>query len=135
MILSLALAVLIVLLFEGGVFAPMQVLAGGQSLFISTIIMQLLTIGGIPFALYLFRIPRIHSQLTASDDSRWGALLRWGSLRMMLLCLPMVVNVLFYYLSSLTVAFAYMAIILAICLVFVYPSAARCAYDTTKREE
>ena len=56
---------------------------------------------------------------------REKALLRWGSLRMLMLCVPMVINTLCYYLFM-NVAFAYMAIILFICLFLVYPSLDRC---------
>ena len=53
------------------------------------------------------------------------ALLCLGSLRLAMLTVPMVVNTLLYYLFM-NVAFGYLAIILALCIFFVFPSMSRC---------
>ena len=48
-----------------------------------------------------------------------------ASARMMLLAVPLLLNILFYYLFM-KVMFAYLAIILAISLIFIIPTVARC---------
>ena len=71
-------------------------------------------------ALRLFRFSAVARQLTTTY-----ALLRWGTLRLLMLCVPMVANTLLYYLYM-NVAFGYMGIILLLCLAFVLPTKARC---------
>lgn len=90
--------------------------------FYAAVVMELLTICSVPLALRLFRFRKVRSSLMSLREK---ALLRWGSLRMLMLCVPMVINTLCYYLFM-NVAFAYMAIILFICLFLVYPSLDRC---------
>ena len=47
----------------------------------------------------------------------------------MMLCLPMLLNTLFYYMFGFSVAFGYMAIVLFLCLFMIYPSMKRCEYE------
>lgn len=122
--------VLFVILFETGVLEPGILKGGDTGEFIILTIMELFTIGVIPLALYMFKIKRIQSDLY---ERREPALRQWGLLRMDLLALPLVANVLFYYLYM-NVSFGYMAIILFICLFFVYPSEKRCVADVTPDE-
>ena len=129
---SIFLAAVVAILFECGMIVPGALSPNTQCVFVLTTVMQLLTIGSIPLALYLFRIPYIHRQLTANASNASSALLRWGSVRMLLLCVPMIVNVILYYLTSMTVSFAYLAVILAVSLAFIYPSEQRCAFETTE---
>lgn len=131
---SLLVAAIIVVLFECGVLPAGALSPNTQTTFIATLTMQIITIGAIPLALYMFRISFIDRQLKADSSTAASSLLRWGSVRMLLLCLPMIANVLLYYLTSLTVSFAYLAIILAVSLAFVYPSADRCRYETSKED-
>ena len=90
--------------------------------FYAAVVMELVTICTIPLALRLFKFRKVRKSLMFLREK---ALLRWGTLRMLMLCVPMVVNTLCYYLFM-NVAFAYMAIILFICLFLVYPSLDRC---------
>ena len=87
--------VLFVILFETGVLEPGILKGGDTGEFIILTIMELFTIGVIPLALYMFKIKRIQSDLY---ERREPALRQWGLLRMDLLALPLVANVLFYYL-------------------------------------
>jgi hypothetical protein len=123
--LYVAVAALIVLVFETGI-----ALAGSVSspitLFYMAIVMQLLTIAVIPVALYLFRAPIVSQSLTADGLKAPLALCRWGLLRITMLGLPLVVNTLFYYLCGHDVRYFYLALILLLCLFFVYPSLRRC---------
>lgn len=126
----MALSLIIVVLYETEWLAD-GVWATDKSLeFVIATVMELLTICLIPLALRLFKFKHIHRQLhQAPEDVRWSSLLRYGSLRLNMLCLPLLVNTLLYYLFM-NVAFGYMAIILLLCLFFVYPSMARCVDDT-----
>lgn len=128
--LPVALSLIIVVLYETEWLAD-GVWATDKSLeFVIATVMELLTICLIPLALRLFKFKHIHRQLhQAAEDVRWSSLLRYGSLRLNMLCLPLLVNTLLYYLFM-NVAFGYMAIILLLCLFFVYPSIARCVDDT-----
>ena len=85
-----------------------------------TLPVELLTLCVIPLALRLFRFKTVAARLTSADE-----LLRWGMIRMLMLCLPMVANTLLYYIYM-NVAFGYMAIILLLSLCFVLPTMARC---------
>lgn len=91
--------------------------------------MELLTIGLIPLALRLFHMQRVARRLTTPER-----LLRWGLLRLLMLCLPMAVNTLLYYLYM-NVAFGYMAIILLLCLGFVVPTQSRCENELYQERE
>lgn len=128
--LPVALSLIIVVLYETESLAD-GVWATDKSLeFVIATVMELLTICLIPLALRLFKFKHIHRQLhQAAEDVRRSSLLRYGSLRLNMLCLPLLVNTLLYYLFM-NVAFGYMAIILLLCLFFVYPSMARCVDDT-----
>lgn len=94
----------------------------GPSLFYCTFVMELVTVCIIPLSLRLFKFRKIADDLKQRGEA---ALNHWGQVRLCLLALPMWVNVLFYYLSMNT-TFGYMAIILLLCMPFVYPSMSRC---------
>ena len=81
-------------------------------------IMELLTICIIPLALRLFKFNKVKTDLL---QKREQALARWGIIRLDMLCLPMFINAVLYYVYM-HAAFGYLAIILFICLFFVYPS-------------
>ena len=98
--------------------------------FYINIVLELLTLCNIPLALRLFKWRPISAQLY---DQKEKALLKWGSIRMALLCVPMVANTLFYTFTG-KAAYFYMAVILFICLAFVYPSMARCVAEVTPQE-
>ena len=120
-------ALLIVVLFETGVLAGVN----PQMEFAFLTVMELLTIAMIPLALRLLKFKNIENELR---ERHLEALKKWGALRLLLLELPLVLNTLFYYLF-LNTSFGYMAIILLICMVFVYPSEPRCAAEAFLNEE
>lgn len=94
----------------------------GNDEFILLTIMELFTLCSIPLALRLFKFAAVRQQLR---EQREKALLKWGILRMDLLCLPMIINAVCYYVFM-TPAFAYMAVIQFLCLVFIFPTYNRC---------
>ena len=124
---ALATAILIAVVFETDAIEP-GMLAGtsANGEFIVTTLMELLTLASVPLALKLFRFKKIHSDLTARKAE---ALRTWGLLRLGLLALLLIANTLLYYIYMNT-AFGYMALIIVVCLPFIYPSMDRCLTET-----
>lgn len=129
---SIAVALIIVLLYETEILLPGALALNNRLCFVVATIMELLTIAIIPFALRLFKFRKVNGKLTESEITRWDNLLKYGSVRILLLAIPMIINVVCYYLFTLT-AFAYMAIILFLCMFFVYPTVDKCIAETTKQ--
>lgn len=96
--------------------------------FAATTAMQLITIASIPTGMYLFQMKVIKRSLHASPER---SLRKWGTLRIFLFGLPLVVNTLLYYMYM-NVSFGYMAIICLLCFPFIYPSMARCLQETSQ---
>ena len=99
--------------------------------YLIAIILEITTICVIPLALRLFKFGKIHRTLIKGKER---AMAKWGVLRLLLLCVPMLANALCYWLF-LSPTFAYMAIMLFICLFFVFPSMERCIIETTETVE
>ena len=90
--------------------------------FVVLTVMELLTLAMIPLALKLFKFKKVKQEFAEKGAL---ALVKWGLIRLNMLLLPMFLNALFYYLFV-NNSFGLMAIILCVCLVFVYPSKKRC---------
>lgn len=121
-----ALALLLVVLYETGVLEPTTLAADAHLVFFLQVFMEMVTIVVIPLALKLFALKRVRGKLV---EGKGDSLLRWGTLRLNLLCLPMLVDLFLYY-QTMSPTFGYMAIILFLCLFFVYPSMSRCSDET-----
>ncbi len=118
---SIAVGLVIVVLFENDLLPCGIMISDDKSVeFVVATIMELLTICVIPVALKLFRFKRISKLLTSAE-----ALSKWGTIRLLMLCVPMIVNTVFYYMFM-NVAFGYMGIIIFLCLFFVVPTKERC---------
>ena len=130
----LIVCAVLVLLFESNILPTGLWATCKQSEFVLLSFMELATIILIPFALRLFKFKRISRQLTAEESQKPAMLLRLGGLRLALLSLPMFLNTLLYYLYM-HVGFLYLAIILALCMAFVYPSLQRCIDETASTDE
>ena len=112
-------SLLLVGLYETEILTPMEKLGADASLMFGImVVMELLTIVVIPMALKLFSLKMIRRKLVA---------------RINMLCLPMLINTFMYY-QTMAPAFGYMAIILMLCLFFVYPSMERCTDETSGEE-
>ena len=123
----IAISVTIITLFETGTLIPGFFECDTTPEFLTVTFMEILTICMIPLALRLFKFKKISAALV--NDGGKG-LTKWGSVRMMMLCVPMAANTLLYYLFDKNVAFGYMAIICLVCLIFIYPSPSRCISET-----
>lgn len=124
------LAVAIVVLYETEMLESGLLATDKQSEFLWTAFMELLSLGAAFLGLRLFKFKMVHDDLTSRKAP---ALMKWGTIRLLMLEVPMVVNTLLYYIYMNT-TFGYMAIILLLCLPFVFPSLSRCE-DEVRSDE
>lgn len=117
---------LLVSLYEMEWLEPTDLAGDVTLVYVITVVMELLTIIVIPLALKLFSFKWVHRKLVSGKGT---ALLQWGTARLNMLCLPMLINTFMYY-QTMAPAFGYMAIILFLCLFFIYPSIGRCVDET-----
>ena len=121
-------ALAIVLLYECGVLKSGSLADDKQTEFAAMTVMELASLVGAFLGLRLFKFSKIHAELVARKEP---ALLKWGMLRLLILEVPMVVNTYLYYIYM-NPTFGYLAIILLLCLPFVFPSQDRCVDETTE---
>lgn len=118
LMLNVGFAVLFAVLFELDIL-PSGLMAGMlQAEFIVTIAMELLTIVAVPVALRLFKTKNVEQSLEQGDDAEFR---KWSIVRIFLITEPLLINTLCYYLFMNT-TFGYMALILLICIPFIYPA-------------
>lgn len=113
------------LLFESDSIVPGAMAGSVDAEYVSQSIMVLVTLAAIPGALRLFKTPKVMVDLKTCKEL---ALQKWGTTRLCMIGVPFVLNVLMYYLFM-RASFGYLAIILLICLIFVYPTKDRCAVE------
>lgn len=127
----LVVAFLLVVLYEAEILEPTDLARDRNLIFFLQVVMEFLTIAVIPVSLKLFSWKKIHEKLVRGKGA---SLLSWGTARINMLCLPMLVNVFLYY-QTMSPSFGYMGIILFLCLFFVYPSMGRCYQETEGEPE
>lgn len=121
----IATCIIITALHETALVLPGSYAGDTGRQFVAQALMELITVTCLPLSLALFHFTKIKLKLQTLGTV---ALHRWGLTRLALIGLPMVANTLLYYLFM-TVAFAYMALVLALAIVLIYPSEARCRMD------
>lgn len=126
-VLLVALALGIVALYEFGVLEYGVLADSKQTEFVAMTGMELTTLVAAFLGLRLFKFPKIHADLVTRKEP---AMLMWGMLRLSVLEVPMVCNTYLYYMYM-NPTFGYLAIILLLCLPFVFPSLNRCIDETT----
>ena len=115
---SVGIAVVVAALYELDIL-PTGVLADRlQDEFLCTIAMELVTIVFIPIALRLFKTKDVDRRLDEGDIKTFKT---WSIVRILMITVPLLMNTLLYYIFMNT-AFGYMALILLICLPFIYPA-------------
>ena len=129
-VLLVAVAVAIVLLYECDVLESGTLADSKQTEFLAMTGMELTTLVAAFLGLRLFKFPKIHADLVSRKEP---ALLMWGMLRLFVLEVPMVCNTYLYYMYM-NPTFGYLAIMLLLCLPFVFPSLNRCIAETTEEE-
>lgn len=103
--------------------------------FYINILMLVWLLGGTPLALYLFKMARPKAQLALCKNQGYQPLLRWGSLRIALIGIPLVLDFFFYYQFGLKVGFFYMSLVHLLTFFFVYPSEGRCLSESEPASE
>lgn len=124
------LVLAIVILFETDVWLSGNLAGDVQTEFIFTTVMELLTLGCAFLGLRLFKFEKVKNDLVSRKAS---ALKKWGTIRLSLLGAPLLFDTLLYY-TYMKPTFGYLAIILVLCLPFVWPSMSRCMAETTEEE-
>lgn len=119
------LALLIILVFETGLLDSGTLAGNKVTEYGTAVILELMALVLIPLSFWLFKWKKVKADMGRMKES---ALLLWGMVRLLMLCIPMIACILAYYIF-LTPTFYYLALILAICLFFFYPSADRCARE------
>lgn len=125
------IVLLMIALFESDVCFSGGLAGEAQTEFLITAVMELLTLGAAFLALRLFKFGSVRADLLSRREV---ALLKWGVTRMMLIQAPLLLDTLLYYMYM-KPTFGYLAIILVLCLPFVWPSMGRCIAETTPDEE
>lgn len=120
------LSLMLVIAYESGLLSSGFLADNVRLDYFLSVIMELLTLMTIPFALWFFRLGKIRRNLIEGKEK---ALRIWGTLRLLMLIAPMLVNILYYY-WFMNPTFGYLGIILFICLFFVYPTWGRCMKET-----
>lgn len=125
---QVALALVIIVLFELNVLPEGIKADDKQSEFMLVATMELVSLGAAFLGLRLFKFKAIHNDLvTRQERAMW----KWGMARLIILEAPMVIDTLLYYIYM-NPTFGYLAIILLLCLPFVFPSLNRCLSETTE---
>ena len=125
----LALALVFIVLFELDVLPVGIMSEDKQSEFVLTALMEIVSLGAAFLGLRLFKFKAIHHDLVTREKAMW----KWGMTRLLILEAPMVIDTLLYYIY-LNTTFGYLAIILLLCLPFVFPSLNRCLAETSEED-
>lgn len=125
-----ALTLVVILLYEMDVLETGVMEEEKQSDFILSALMELVSLGAAFLGLRLFKFKAVLHDLVSRKEP---AMQKWGVIRLLILEVPMLIDTLLYYLYMNT-TFGYLAIMLLLCLPFVFPSLNRCLAETSEEE-
>ena len=123
-----AIALAIILLYETDILEAGVMEEQKQLEFILTALMELISLGAAFLGLRLFKFKTVHNDLVNRQEP---AMWKWGVIRLLILEVPMVIDTLLYYIFMNT-TFGYLAVMLLLCLPFVFPSVNRCLAETSE---
>lgn len=123
-----AIALAIIILYETDILEAGVMEEQKQLEFILTAMMELISLGAAFMGLRLFKFKTVHNDLVNRQET---AMWKWGVIRLLILEVPMVINTLLYYIFMNT-TFGYLAVMLLLCLPFVFPSVNRCLAETSE---
>ena len=123
-----AIALAIILLYETDILEAGVMEEQKQLEFILTAMMELISLGAAFMGLRLFKFKTVHNDLVNRQEP---AMWKWGVIRLLILEVPMVIDTLLYYIFMNT-TFGYLAVMLLLCLPFVFPSVNRCLAETSE---
>lgn len=121
-------ALLLALVFECGIVPSGLFPPHSELEFIITTVMELATIVLIPTSMRLLKMRKVQDHILQKG---FPAFSQWCIIRVFMLTFPLFLNTFLYY-AFMQPAFGYMAVILVICLAFVYPSKSRCEDDARR---
>ena len=127
-VLLVAIALVIVVLYELDVLESGALADSKQTEFVALTVMELTSLAAAFIGLRLFKFHKIHDELVCLKEP---AMLKWGLLRLLILEVPLVINTYLYYMYM-NPTFGYLAIILLLCLPFVMPTESRCLSETSE---
>lgn len=124
---NILVALFIVIVNETMLSTESGLLAGDDAHieFVLVMIMELLTLAIVPLALRLTKIKRV-AQYMEQGLAKYMVV---ALLRNDMLAFPMIINTILYYVYM-KPSFGYMAIILLLCMPFIYPSRSRVAVES-----
>ena len=96
--------------------------------FLSASIMEVITICFIPVSLRLFKFGAIRQAIKDDKTPLLNTFFAYSLVRLEMLLMPMLVNAVLYYVFM-NVAFGYMAIILFLSTLFIFPTQERCEQE------
>ena len=96
--------------------------------FLSASIMEVITICFIPVSLRLFKFGLIRQAIKDDKTPLLNTFFAYSLVRLEMLLMPMLVNAVLYYVFM-NVAFGYMAIILFLSTLFIFPTQERCEQE------
>ena len=123
-----AIALAIIILYETDILEAGVMEEQKQLEFILTAMMELISLGAAFMGLRLFKFKTVHNDLVNRQEP---AMWKWGVIRLLILGVPMVIDTLLYYIFMNT-TFGYLAVMLLLCLPFVFPSVNRCLAETSE---
>ena len=124
------IGVMMVILFETDLWLSGGLAGDARTEFVFTTVMELVTLGCAFLALRLFKFEKVRNDLVSRRET---ALKKWGAIRLAILGAPLLFDTLLYY-TYMKPTFGYLAIIMVLCLPFVYPSMSRCVAETTEEK-
>ncbi len=125
-----ALTLAVIVLYETDILESGILAAEKQSEFLLTALMELISLGAAFLGLRLFKFRIVHDDLINRQEP---AMMKWGTIRLLILEVPMLVDTLLYYIYMNT-TFGYLAIMLLLCLPFIFPSLNRCLAETAEEK-
>ena len=135
MVLFMAFLLVAAALYVCGEFAKVDMCfladANRQQRFVCSTLMILLTIGLLPLSLRLFRFKAINADLLSRKAP---ALLRWGSIRLVVMGLLLVVNTFLYFAFGFEATYGYLAVVALLCMPFVVPTKESCLAEVSEEK-
>lgn len=125
--LAIIISILVAVLFETDTLLSGAFADEVNVQFAVVTLTELLTVCVIPLAVRLFRFKKVRTVI------KEGGYRRWAMIRLLMLATLLNANTILYYIYM-NVAFGYMAIIMLISMVFVYPSESRMKREMTIEE-
>ena len=123
-----ALTLIVIVLYETNILETGIMAEEKQSEFILTALMELVSLGAAFLGLRLFKFKAVHNDLVSRQEP---AMMKWGTIRLLTLEVPMLADTLLYYIYMNT-TFGYLGIMLLLCLPFVFPSKSRCEDEVSE---